>query len=69
MREAQRARLAVKGERACKAVKGARSSGKPKLTEHQSREAIKGCDVDEESLSSIARSYYVSSATFSRLGK
>jgi hypothetical protein len=40
---------------------------KPELTEHQNREAIRRCDVDEETLRSIGRSYNVSQSTTSRL--
>ena len=41
---------------------------KPKLTQHQQREAIRRRDKDGETLRSIARSYNVSAATISRLG-
>ena len=40
---------------------------KPKLTQHQKREAIKRRDKDGETLRSIARSYNVSAATIQRL--
>jgi hypothetical protein len=40
---------------------------KPKLTDHQKREAIKRRDTGEESLAEIGRSYNVSAATISRL--
>jgi len=40
---------------------------KPKLTQHQQREAIKRHDVDGETLRSIGRSYNVSAQTISRL--
>ena len=48
-------------------AKGVRFGRKPKLTDHQKREAMKRRDVDEETLRSIARSYNVSAATISRL--
>ena len=48
-------------------AKGVKFGRKPKLTEHQKREAIKRRDVDEETLRSIGRSYNVSAATISRL--
>jgi DNA invertase Pin-like site-specific DNA recombinase len=40
---------------------------KPKLTEHQKREAIRRRDYDGEPLREIARSYNVSHSTISRL--
>jgi IS30 family transposase len=40
---------------------------KPKLTQHQQREAIRRQDKDGERLRSIARTYNVSAATISRL--
>jgi DNA invertase Pin-like site-specific DNA recombinase len=40
---------------------------KPKLTQHQKREAIKRRDQEGETLRSIGRSYNVSAATISRL--
>jgi DNA invertase Pin-like site-specific DNA recombinase len=48
-------------------AKGVKFGRKPKLTEHQKREAIKRRDVDEGTLRSIGRSYNVSAATISRL--
>jgi DNA invertase Pin-like site-specific DNA recombinase len=48
-------------------AKGVKFGRKPKLTEHQKREAIQRRDVDRETLRSIARSYNVSAATISRL--
>ncbi len=48
-------------------AKGVKFRRKPKLTLHQQREAIKGRDVDGETLRSIARSYNVSPQTISRL--
>jgi hypothetical protein len=51
---------------------GRRSAGqelgrKPKLTEHQKREAIRRRDCDGEPVREIARSYNVSHSTISRL--
>src|SRR5277367_5662003 len=48
-------------------AKGVRFGRKPKLTQHQKKEAIKRRDKDGETLRSIARSYNVSAATISRL--
>ena len=48
-------------------AKGVRFGRKPKLTEHQRKEAIKRRDKEGETLRSIARSYNVSAATISRL--
>src|SRR5450631_1783895 len=48
-------------------AKGVKFGRKPKLTQHQKREAIKRRDKDGETLRSIARSYNVSAATISRL--
>jgi DNA invertase Pin-like site-specific DNA recombinase len=48
-------------------AKGVKFGGKPKLTPHQQREAIKRRDVDGERLRSIGRSYNVSAQTISRL--
>ncbi len=48
-------------------AKGVQFGRKPKLTEHQRKEAIKRRDKDGETLRSIARSYNVSAATISRL--
>ena len=42
---------------------------KPKLTPHQKREAIKRRDHGEETLVEIGRSYNVSAATISRIGR
>jgi DNA invertase Pin-like site-specific DNA recombinase len=39
----------------------------PKLTDHQTREAIKRLDHGEETLAEIGRSYNVSGRTISRL--
>jgi len=46
---------------------GVKMGRRPKLTDHQKREAIKRRDKDEETLRSIGRSYNVSAATISRL--
>ena len=46
---------------------GVKFGRKPKLTPHQTREAIKRRDKDGETLRSIGRSYNVSAATISRL--
>jgi DNA invertase Pin-like site-specific DNA recombinase len=48
-------------------AKGVKFGRKPKLTEHQKREAIRRRDVDSETLRSIARSYNVSAQTIGRL--
>jgi IS30 family transposase len=40
---------------------------KPKLTDHQKREAIRRRDIDGETVREIARSYDVSHSTISRL--
>ncbi|MGO9047527.1 MAG: recombinase family protein [Xanthobacteraceae bacterium] len=48
-------------------AKGVQFGRKPKLTEHQRKEAIKRRDKEGETLRSIARSYNVSAATISRL--
>lgn len=48
-------------------AKGVKFGRPPKLTAHQTREAIKRRDVDGETLRSIGRSYNVSAATISRL--
>jgi IS30 family transposase len=40
---------------------------KPKLTDHQKREAIRRRDIDGEPVREIARSYNVSHSTISRL--
>jgi DNA invertase Pin-like site-specific DNA recombinase len=40
---------------------------KPKLTDHQKREAIRRRDIDGETVRDIARSYNVSHSTISRL--
>ena len=48
-------------------ARGVKLGRKPKLTEHQKREAIKRRDQGDETLADIARSYNVSQATISRL--
>ena len=42
---------------------------KPKLTNHQSREAIRRRDAGDETLMAIARSYNVSHSLISRLAE
>ena len=54
-------------ERTDAKAKGVKFGRKPKLTQHQQREAIRRRDKDGETLRSIARSYDVSAATISRL--
>ncbi len=46
---------------------GVKMGRKPKLTDHQKREAIKRRDARKETLREIAASYNVSAATISRL--
>jgi DNA invertase Pin-like site-specific DNA recombinase len=48
-------------------ARGVKMGPKPKLTDHQKREAIKRRDKREETLSEIARSYNVSKWTIGRL--
>jgi DNA invertase Pin-like site-specific DNA recombinase len=48
-------------------ARGVKLGRKPKLTEHQKREAIRRRDRDGEPLREIARSYNVSHSTISRL--
>jgi DNA invertase Pin-like site-specific DNA recombinase len=48
-------------------ARGVKLGRKPKLTEHQKREAIRRRDVDGETVREIARSYNVSHSTISRL--
>jgi DNA invertase Pin-like site-specific DNA recombinase len=48
-------------------AKGVKMGRKPKLTDHQKREAIKRRDRDGETLAEIGRSYNVSGWTISRL--
>jgi DNA invertase Pin-like site-specific DNA recombinase len=64
-RELIRART---GEGRARAVaQGVKMGRKPKLTDHQKREAIKRRDHGEETLAEIGRSYNVSGWTISRL--
>ena len=60
-----RARTSEGRERA--KARGVKLGRKPKLTEHQKREAIRRRDVDGETVREIARSYNVSHSTISRL--
>ena len=46
---------------------GAKMGRKPKLTDHQKREAIRRRDPGEETLAEIGRSYNVNGWTISRL--
>jgi DNA invertase Pin-like site-specific DNA recombinase len=48
-------------------ARGIKLGRKPKLTEHQKREAIRRRDRDGEPVREIARSYNVSRSTISRL--
>jgi len=48
-------------------ARGVKLGRKPKLTEHQKREAIRRRDLDGETVREIARSYNVSHSTISRL--
>ena len=60
-----RARTSEGRERA--KARGVKLGRKPKLTEHQKREAIRRRDHDGEAVREIARSYNVSHSTISRL--
>ncbi len=64
-RELIRARTGEGRERA--KARGVKMGRKPKLTDHQKREAIKRRDLGEETLAEIGRSYNVSGWTISRL--
>jgi DNA invertase Pin-like site-specific DNA recombinase len=64
-RDLIRSRTSGGGERA--KARGVKLGRKPKLTEHQEREAILRRDRDGEPVREIARSYNVSHSTFSRL--
>jgi DNA invertase Pin-like site-specific DNA recombinase len=64
-RELIRARTGEGRERA--KANGVKMGRKPKLTDHQKREAIKRRDHGEETLAEIGRSYNVSGWTISRL--
>jgi DNA invertase Pin-like site-specific DNA recombinase len=48
-------------------ARGVRLGRKPKLTDHQKREAIRRRDIDGETVREIARSHNVSHSTISRL--
>ncbi len=48
-------------------ARGVKLGRKPKLTNHQKREAIRRRDHDGETVREIARSYNVSHSTISRL--
>ena len=48
-------------------ARGVKLGRKPKMTEHQKREAIRRRDHDGEPVREIARSYNVSHSTISRL--
>jgi DNA invertase Pin-like site-specific DNA recombinase len=60
-----RARASEGRERA--KTRGVKLGRKPKLTDHQKREAIRRRDIDGETVRDIARSYNVSHSTISRL--
>jgi DNA invertase Pin-like site-specific DNA recombinase len=64
-RDLVRARTSEGRERA--KARGVKLGRKPKLTDHQKREAIRQRDVDGEPVREIARSYNVSHSTISRL--
>jgi DNA invertase Pin-like site-specific DNA recombinase len=64
-RELIRARTGEGRERA--KAQGVKMGRKPKLTDHQKREAIKRRDHGEETLAAIGKSYNVSGWTISRL--
>jgi DNA invertase Pin-like site-specific DNA recombinase len=64
-RDLIRARAGEDRERA--KARGVKLGRKPKLTEHQKREAIRRRDRDGEPIREIARSYNVSHSTISRL--
>jgi DNA invertase Pin-like site-specific DNA recombinase len=56
----------IEGRERAKA-RGVKLDRKPKLTDHQKREAICRRDQDGETVRDIARSYNVSHSTISRL--
>jgi DNA invertase Pin-like site-specific DNA recombinase len=66
-RDLIRTRTGEGRERAKARGGGVKLGRKPKLTEHQKREAIHRRDVDGETVREIARSYNVSHSTISRL--
>jgi len=65
-RELIRARTGDGRERA--KTRSVKKGRKPKLTDHQKREAIRRRDHGEETLAEIERSYNVNGWTISRLG-
>jgi DNA invertase Pin-like site-specific DNA recombinase len=64
-RDLIRARTSEGRERA--KARGVKLGRKPKLTDHQKREAIRRRDIEGEPVREIARSYNVSHSTISRL--
>ncbi len=64
-RDLIRARTSEGRERA--KARGVKLGRKPKLTDHQRREAIRRRDINGETVREIARSYNVSHSTISRL--
>ena len=64
-KELIRARTGEGRERA--KARGVKMGRKPKLTDHEKREAIRRRDIDGEPVREIARSYNVSHSTISRL--
>jgi DNA invertase Pin-like site-specific DNA recombinase len=64
-RELIRARTGEGRERA--KAKGVKMGRKPKLTDHQQREAVKRRDHGDETLAEIGRNYNVSRWTIARL--
>ncbi len=64
-RELIRSRTSEGRERA--KARGVKMGRKPKVTDHQKREAIRRCDHGDETLAEIGRSYSVSRWTVSRL--
>jgi DNA invertase Pin-like site-specific DNA recombinase len=66
-RDLIRARTSEGRERA--KARGVKMGRPPKLTPHQQKEAIKRRDQGDETLADIGRSYNVSAATISRLGR
>jgi DNA invertase Pin-like site-specific DNA recombinase len=64
-KELIRARTGEGRERA--KARGVKMGRRPKLTDHQRREAIRRRDIDGEPVREIARSYNVSHSTISRL--
>jgi DNA invertase Pin-like site-specific DNA recombinase len=64
-RDLIRARTSEGRERA--KARGVKLGRKPKLTEHQKREAIRRRDIHGETVREVARGYNVSHSTISRL--